>query len=375
MKKIAILTFHGSHNYGSCLQAYALQNVVNGFPGCCCEIINFRTDRQKDIYSVFTKRKGLRYLLKNAAHLLRFSSLKEKHRLFEKFISENLVLSKREFASLSELENANLNYDYYIVGSDQIWNPIPADFDWAYYLPFVKDKTKIAYAPSFGPFTKVGDDETWGKIKQYINDFDYLSVREQAAADFLKQKANKECELVLDPTLLLSKGNWSKLIQQEPIIKGKYILLYTLFSNASINRIAKKVSKILKMPVVVTNFSNQYDIFTSYKKQLKTGPKEFLNLLFNASVILATSFHGTVFSILFEKPFLTIDGDKDARIFNLLNIVGLQNNTVNFANVEEKVKSCFDTKFVVANKRIDSAREKSINYLKGALRVEDDENL
>ena len=103
MEKVSIITFHASHNYGSCLQAYALQQVVKEL-NYDCEIINFRTDRQKDLYAIFTKRKGLRYFLKNCAHLLYYPALKKKYDRFEKFIYMQFDLSSKEYKTLLELQ-------------------------------------------------------------------------------------------------------------------------------------------------------------------------------------------------------------------------------------------------------------------------------
>ena len=136
-KDVGILTFHASHNYGSCLQAYALQKTVDKL-GVSSEIINFRTDKQKDMYAVFTKRKGLKYLFKNLTHLLYYFPLKRKHKNFENFITNSYALSSNEYKTSKELEEASLPYNTFIVGSDQIWNPIPKDFDWAYFFTVYK---------------------------------------------------------------------------------------------------------------------------------------------------------------------------------------------------------------------------------------------
>ena len=136
MKKVGIITFHAAHNYGSNLQAYALQNVISDI-GLDCEIINFRTERQKDQYRPITKRKGLKYLIKNAYFLLNYKSRKEKYNRFEEFINSKLRLSQTEYNSLEDLMTKKPIYDYYISGSDQIWNTAPNDADDAYFLPFV----------------------------------------------------------------------------------------------------------------------------------------------------------------------------------------------------------------------------------------------
>ena len=373
MKKVSILTFHASHNYGSCLQAYALQDIITGL-NFDCEIINFRTDRQKDLYTVFTKRKGVKYILKNAAHLLHWRALYEKYNRFEDFICHYLPLSDKEYHTLTELENQNFDTDFFVVGRDQIWNPIPADFDWAYYLPFVHDKKKISYAPSLGQLSSTGTKAQEEKIKHLVSQFDVVSVRERGSVERLKALLGNDVNisLVLDPTLLLSTKKWKELIDETPLVQGEYILLYTLFSNPMINKIAKKFSKVLKMPIVITNFSNQYDIFTPYKKKFNVGPLEFLNLLYHSKFVLATSFHGTVFSILFNKPFFAIDGIKDARIEHLLKTCELEDRSIDLSNFEEKVLTSLEISFDKVDDLLNEERNRSLAFLKNALEVDEE---
>ena len=278
VKKVGILTFHASHNYGSCLQAYALQNTVKSL-GMDVEIINFRTERQKELYAVITKKKGLMRFLKNATHMLFYRGFKAKHSLFERFIHEEYNLSQKEYATKEDLAKENFSYDAVIAGSDQIWNPFPSDFDEAYYLPFVKCR-KISYAPSFGPSIRKTEDVRMQPIPTYVQDFDVVSVREPQAKVYLQSCTDKEITVTLDPTLLLDKRQWLKLVEDEPIVKGDYIFLYTLYATPTINKIAKRLSKALKMKVIVSNISNQYDVITPFKKKLATGPKEFLNLVY-----------------------------------------------------------------------------------------------
>ncbi len=367
MKRTATITFHASHNYGSVLQSYALQQTAYSL-GYQNEIINLRTDRQKDLYTVFTKRRGLKYLLKNASHLLYYRPLKTKYERFEEFIKDKLVCTDKEYKTLDELKAESFDYDAYIAGSDQIWNPVPADFDWSYYLPFVNGKRKIAYAPSFGQLASTGDDNTILKIGEYVKDFDFLSVRDTKAAENIKKITQRNSEVVLDPTLLLKREEWEKLLPENRTVKGKYIFFYTLFADTEILKMVKMLSGKLKLPVVVSNFSNQYDVFTSYKKIFYAGPLEFLDLVRNAEFVITSSFHGTVFSLLFNKPFFAIRGDKDARISELLKTVGLEDRSVNIENIEKKAEAAFNIDFSEAEISLKEKRESSIGFLKEALK-------
>ncbi len=371
MKKVAIITFHAAHNYGSMLQAYALQTTVEGL-GCECDVINFRTDRQKDLYTVFTKRKGIKYLLKNASHLLYYKLLKGKYDKFESFLDKHIKLTDAQYQSLEGLESADFDYDYYISGSDQIWNPVPADFDWAYYLPFVKNAKRIAYAPSFGPFSSVGDEKTKEQLSKYLRDYDYISVREKGSKKNVKELINKDVQVVLDPTLLLEKEKYDDLVCKETLVNGEFIFLYTLFATPEIIQVAKYFSKQLKLPIVVSNFSNQYDCINPFTKCFSSGPKEMLWFIKNAKLVLASSFHGTVFSIIYNKPFYAIGGNRDARISTLLDITELSERSVDKNNMQRKTNNVFDINFHEAMQKLDKERQKSMDYLRKALDIDGD---
>ena len=365
-KKTATITFHAAHNYGSNLQAYALQQTILEF-GYENEIINLRTERQKDLYTVFTKRKGLKYVFKNLSHLLYYSPLKRAYNKFEDFINNKLILTK-EYRTEEDLEKADLNYDLYVAGSDQIWNPVPADFDWSYYLTFVSKGKKISYAPSFGQLASKGDAETMHRISDALKDFDVMSVREQGAADNIVQLTGVTPQIVLDPTLLLSKEQWLDLVKdKKQLVKGDYIFFYTLFADPRQMTIVKKISKIAGLPVVVSNFSNQYDVFNPFIKRYDAGPLDFLTLIRDAKLVVVSSFHGTAFSILLNVPFFAIDGMSDARISTLLKITGLEEREITFSTIKEKCKNIYLIDFENVNKRIEVVRKPSIEFLKKSL--------
>lgn len=372
MKKVGIITFHAAHNYGSNLQAYSLQKTINRL-GCNCEIINFRTEKQKDQYRPLTKRKDLKYLIKNAYFLLNYKSRKEKYNNFENFINSRYVLSQCEYNSLEQLMNNPPQYDYYISGSDQIWNTTPNDADDSYFLPFAKSGKKIAYAPSFGQFSNVKHKE---KCINYLSSYDVLSTREQYGKDLIFELTGRDAPIVPDPALLTTKEEWESIIP-ESIVDGEYIFFYTLFATKEMIDMVKFVSKTLKLPVVISNISNQYEIFSGFKKIRDAGPMEFLSLLKNAKFVCVTSFHGTVFSILLHKPFFAINGLKDNRIDTLLKNTGLVDRAITKNDLVDKLKNPFNIDFVKSDEKIFNFRKKGEEFLKKALELEDsnDSNL
>lgn len=368
MKRTATITFHGSHNYGSNLQAYALQHVIQSM-GYENEILNLRTPVQKDLYKVIRHNIAFRSGIKNLLHLLHYKSLKIAENKFENFICQNLNITN-EYASEDDLKSATLEYEVYIAGSDQIWNPIPRDFDWAYFLSFVKSGKKISYASSFGQLASLGDIDTQKRMANLLKQFDAISVREQSAADNVKKLIGVEPPTVLDPTLLLRKAQWHSLIaNKKRLVKDDYIYFYSLVATPERMHIIKKVAKTLGLPVVVSYFSNQYDVFNPFIKRYDSGPLDFLTLIRDAKLVVTSSFHGTVFSTLLNVPFFAMDGMADARISTFLKTVGLENREIISSNVEVKCIDPYNIDFNSVNQRIEAARKPSLEFLRKSLEI------
>lgn len=356
--KTATLTFHGSHNYGSMLQAYALQQVMTEVFGDN-EIINFRSRRQKRMMRVISLRSSIGPILKDLTHILYYLPLKRKYCLFEEFLNTKLKLSDSE---ISTVKKEDLDgYDIVCCGSDQIWNPGPEDFDLAYLLPYKLSAKKISYAASMGPGRSEWPDVI-NRFPELLKDFHKISVREQGTKENVEKLSGRNDIIVnCDPVFLMAKDEWINLIDQKPIIDGDYIFLYTLFANPLIIDCAKALSKKHKMPVVISNYTNIHDLFSPFRKCLKTGPLEFLNLLYNAKMVVTSSFHGTAFSTILNKPFATVNGITDNRISNLLRISGLETRSV--SSIDDLLNLQWNVVFDTANKAIAKERNKAYEYL------------
>lgn len=326
--KVGLITFHASHNYGSMLQAYALQQTVLKL-GHQCEIINLRTKVQRSFYRPFFAHKDRYRILKALRYpRLAFDDVR-KYQKFEKFLKENYILSPQTYATAKELKEANLDYDCYISGSDQIWNTKCLDFQTSYFLDFVKQGKRIAYAPSMGPnpFKQI-DKRAYVSIKDYVFCYDAVSVREQDAATLLKQVSGVTAQVVLDPTLLVCPQEWSALAGEKPLIKEDYIFVYTpwyddykqLFTVAA--ELAEKydLKIISSMPDNVSRWRNN----VRFQYYTAVGPIEFLNLVKYSKYMFCGSFHAVVFSILFNKPFYAYEGMNDSRIAPLLKMAVLE---------------------------------------------------
>ena len=293
-----------------------------------------------------------------------------KENKFEAFINNYLDITN-EYETLDEIKKIKFSENsYFISGSDQLWNLQAKDFDWSNFLEFTDSANKISYSASFGPIKYTMKKEDKNRIKQDLSKYKSISVREEGSKKFINEIYDGEIYINVDPTLLLNVNEWKELIDDKHLLDYDYILLYDLSGKKETSEIAKLISKKLKMPVVITKFNGCKEILLPFKKYIDCGPKEFLNLEYNAKLVLSTSFHGNVFATIFHKPFFAINGDKDNRIKELLKITKLENRAINIENVEEKLDNAFNISFDEAEKYLNKEREKSKDYLKKALDID-----
>ena len=369
MKRIATITFHASYNFGSNLQAYALQEYIKKLfnNNVDYNIINLRKYEQNEMYKIYDY-KSFRNIIKRFIFIGYKKDIKEKQRLFETFISNHLNITK-EFSSLDEIKEKLGNYDYYISGSDQIWNMNANDFDWANLLEFTDGGIKLSYSASLGPASQNWSEEQKTRFTNDLKSYNYISVREEASYNTVKKYTDKKVNINVDPTLLLKREEWINLISSKPVVSGKYIFLYDLSGKKESIKLAKKISRKLKLPIVIANNHHILHLNGSFKKYYRTGPLEFLNIINNAALVLSSSFHGTVFSIIFNKPFFSINGINDFRISTLLKNTGLEGRSIDLNNYNERIEEYNNIDFKKANSVIDKERNNSINYLSIALNI------
>lgn len=368
MKKIGTITFHSSYNYGSHLQAYALQEFVKKISDEPIEykIINLRTDIQKDMYKNVFEKGSIKNYIKRIILFNQKKALFNKAQSFEKFLNEKLQVTK-EYNSYNELMQENFDYDYYISGSDQLWNLQARDFDWSNYLEFVKKGKKISYSASFGPKSQQWNEKEKTRIANDLKQYSYLSVREKGSFENIKRLTNIESEIHVDPTMLLAKDEWLKIIGDAPLLKKDYILFYDLKERKEDIKLVKEISKRLNMPVVITKYMGLSVHFSNFEKHYYCGPIEFLNLLYNSKLVLSSSFHGNVFSIIFNKPFFALNGKNDFRINTMLEKFKLTERSISPNELDEKIKNVYNIDYTHAKKVFENEQEKSKKYLKKAL--------
>jgi hypothetical protein len=355
--KVGILTFHASHNYGSMLQAYALQKVVTKL-GHECKIINFRTKRQKQMYDYRNVVKKEQNIFKKLIKILFFGNAKKQHERFENFLKTYLPVTK-EYSDIDEFEHGSDEFDIYISGSDQIWNVDAHDFNKIYMLDFNKEGKRVAYAVSAGS----GRCSLKGYEKE-IRKYDAIGVREFALGESLKSELGIQSKLTLDPTLLLSASEWNELRNKEleKKLPDKYIFFYSLGYGDEELEILKYIDKSMgNIPILTPHRLYTREVLYKNFKVIKAcGPREFVSLVANASFVFTTSFHGCIFSTIYKRNFLTYlpnEGHIDERKQSLLALLG---------ETKRGVCSLEDVKKYgnASNKSIDNQVTDSINFLK-----------
>lgn len=327
---IGIITFHRAHNYGAVLQCYALSRVLIAM-GHNVEIVDYYPRYLRSQYELMPSMKiGIVLWLKYLVKLIPILGIKLKRiRLFNTFIN-SLPLSQYQY---DETTNDIKGYDTLIFGSDQIWNPLLSNGVDNVFSGFINHENTnlIAYAASTNPV--VCSKEYKSYFEHIIRNFNRISVRENSLADYINNIKPHSAITVLDPVLLLSKKEWAS-IAINPIEKD-YLLIYTVPQSPLVRKHAEIVAKAKGLQIIELTPAAKNVRGKEYRQIV--GPRQFLGYFQNASYVVTTSFHGTAFSIKFEKPFSNIQlgSAVDDRALNLMKSVGLQEHAIAENRVHE----------------------------------------
>lgn len=332
MKKTCTITFHAADNYGAFFQAYALQTFLTEEVGAENDIINFVSAHMKEHYKVFRKCNSIKAIARNLILLPYAGRIGKRRKAFEADRSKYLKLT-REISKEEEFPELIKDYDLGIAGSDQIWNLHSEDFTPLFFLPGLKEK--ISFAASTGNSV---DKTKKAEYENYLKDFKKVSIREKNVAQFFDemQLDAGSTEVCIDPTFLLNSDYYKKLTNDKPLIKGKYILFYSINNNDAVMKLAADYAKKrgMKIYAVYSRVTSIKAAKYGMKVYYQAGPADFMNLLMNAELVLTNSFHGTALSIIMNKEFLrlglTVDGKlkRDERIDSILEFCGIENRTI-----------------------------------------------
>lgn len=358
--KIGILTYHRALNYGAVLQGFALTDYLRS-AGYDAEVVDYRCPRiESDYYKLIpATAKDLKAML-NA--VIRYPKRRKRAVGFRAFEDKYEYVSKRAYTNESIVE-ANKVYDAFISGSDQIWNNFGSDSDFRYFLDFaVKNKKVIAYSASFG-YENVPDYLT-EDYKRLLKRYNAISTREASGAKIVDELIGEKVTVTCDPVLLIDAKMWKDRIDCTNKVEGKYLLCYFLVSNKKALAYAVKYANENGLKVVAIN--NIQKDYSGVEMMKYVSPEDFVSLFANAEAVMTDSFHGTVFSLTFNKPFncfVASTSKVNSRIESILGRVGLKSHIVN--DFEESDWNFID--YDLVNKAIEQYRKESMDYLTAAL--------
>lgn len=352
-KKVGIVTWYYSNNYGSQLQAYALSKALSNI--------------------------GYDAVMISRSHHATIRMIIDMI-LFKSFISRTILLSfssnkrdvfiKNYFKEhyLSYETNSFDKYDNIICGSDQIW--APNVFSPYYMLDFVPNKVnKISYAASIG-LDYIPDNLT-EQYKKYIGRINHISVRESKGHDLLKERCGIESTVVLDPTLLVKKEEWDK-IKKEPTINSNYIFCYFLKKNHNYSRLVKEYADKNKYEIYGVSDNESDSSWMHLLSHKQVGPCEFIGLIDGAQTVITDSYHGTIFSLLYHKDFVLFERFnvddiicQNSRIEQLRKYFCIDNNIVKTSTINEIEIVPVD--YDMIEEALLYQRDNSIRFLKEAL--------
>ncbi|NLZ83416.1 MAG: polysaccharide pyruvyl transferase family protein [Clostridiales bacterium] len=363
--KVGVITFHSANNYGATLQAWALQRVLKDM-GMDTGIINYHPHVIDGLYDPAKLKTGLPRQIKILTLYIKNRKSLIRYKKFRSFLKKHFNLIG-DYITYDELEADNMNLDAYITGSDQVWNPTHiGGYNPAYYLDFAKKgMKKISYGASIG--TEYIDTRYKDDMKNALSTFTAISIRERSSKEAVESLIEKPIEVVLDPTLLLNKEDYDQ-IKVKSSIKQPYILVYSIEKNPELIALANKISVALGLPIIQRRPGQE--LINQLEPFYTADAGEFLGLLEAAEYVITNSFHGTVFSVLYERPFVSmLHSDTGSRTADLLEELGLSSHILynlndfddfhmfRYENMEELARNMKDLK------------EISLDFLKKSLDI------
>lgn len=371
-KKIGIVTLHGYFNYGNKLQNYALKAIL--------EKLNFEVSTT--IVTDENLKKRMRYFLfKNEfkkSPIKKLHSMvknkfipskeipqihKKREKIFIDFSKKHLNEQFIEISETKEMEKIN-TFDFFITGSDQVWNPIYYSMLPIYFLTFTDKEKRIAYAPSISRDSL--PTEYKNDYKNWLSEMSKISVRENSGAEIIKDLTGINVPVLADPALLLTKEQWLEISKPAKNRPNKPYLL-TYFLGGPTDSTLEQLEKIAsEKDMEIINLGDIKD-----ENTYATGPSEFIDYINNASAFFTDSFHGVVFSIILQTPFVVYERQYSgpsmySRIETILDNFEMKDREANGFD-----KDIFSMDFSGTHEVLDKEYNKSVNYLKEAFGIEE----
>ena len=363
--RVGILTFQWADNYGGLLQCYALKKylqkqghdvaVINYWPRYALNKRATRIGKSAVRKQFGVSGKPNRKQLLKSVLTGRYPYVRQMTQRMDHFRADGLSIDQHVCLDRFEIEQTIEQFDVLICGSDQIWNPVITGgrFDKAYFLDFASRKPlKIAYAASLGVTLK---PEWEQEFRTLLNKIQFISTRESSLAELIQKQFGMSSKAVVDPVFLLDDGDWNQIIPAKEN-NEHYILVYSLQRNADIVMVANRLSEKTGLPIRVIGTRQKYK---NAEYISACFMEDFLALFKNADYILTNSFHGTAFSLIFQKRFLTfLHSKKPARMRDLLTDIGLAERIYCGDNLEIVLQDPdYDCAFAALNAKICASRD------------------
>lgn len=365
-KNIGLLTIHHTYNYGAMLQAYATYFALQKL-GNSVELIDFDNNTFEEERNIFLPCNSIKNLLRNLRTLINYKRQVKRKSNFEDFYSKMKVSPKHYN---NEYGWDVTRYDVVLTGSDQTFclylTDVPEEMK-PFFLNHVKGVKKASYASSMGEkFHKLSEsDKIW--LQESFQSFDYISVRERKSADYINSLIGIKPQIVLDPVFLLSANEWDVTVSKAVYPKGDYIAFYTVLSEQWVIQYAERIAQITKLPVIALHPRTRFELTTKFNYATENGPEEFVSIIKNAKYVITTSFHATVFSIIFNKLFVSLSIGEGNRLSSLLNMLSLDDRLIKKDNAVPNSLLNAVIDYSVTNNRLKEEIEKSYQFIETAL--------
>ena len=377
--KVGILTILNVNNYGAELQCCALYRKLQQL-GYDAEVINYLFgihpehvfDGEKRTVPIPLKqliKVKLLPVVQNMFCMFHQKNKRLRNKRFDEFHAKYNHLTSTVYPSVKSLYEAKFNYDVLCIGSDQVWNYMKGYSLEPFFACFDKNNTKrITYASSIGLSSLSVEAEQ--VFKKELASFAYISVREQQASEILEKLLDRKFDVVLDPTLILNKQEWIEVAKYDMCPKEKYLLVYivTIKPCDYVLTLARHIAKQRNLKIVrICRDAYPEHSGSDVEEILTAGPSDFVGLFSKAEFVVTNSFHGTVFSINFSKPFYSViksHHSTNSRLTSILKKLGLEDRIV---PVGSQLPMISDIDFSDPSAKLEAERKLSIEYINKAL--------
>lgn len=377
--KVGILTILNVNNYGAELQCCALYRKLQQL-GYDAEVINYLFgihpehvfDGEKRTVPIPLKqliKVKLLPVVQNMFCMFHQKNKRLRNKRFDEFHAKYNHLTSTVYPSVKSLYEAKFNYDVLCIGSDQVWNYMKGYSLEPFFACFDKNNTKkITYASSIGLSSLSVEAEQ--VFKKELASFAYISVREQQASEILEKLLDRKIDVVLDPTLILNKQEWIEVAKYDMCPKEKYLLVYivTIKPCDYVLSLARHIAKQRNLKIVrICRDAYPEHSGSDVEEILTAGPSDFVGLFSKAEFVVTNSFHGTVFSINFSKPFYSViksHHSTNSRLTSILKKLGLEDRIV---PVGSQLPMISDIDFSDPSAKLEAERKLSIEYINKAL--------